>query len=232
MWKFLVSIACYLLGLTSIAYFFWFIQFKIDTELEPFSYNAVLQNFGLFLLFPLQHSVLARARPKQMLQNIFTPQLARSVYVGTSGLVMWPILIFWRRLEPVLYSATNALIFDVMFYVALVLIIFSTVALNHAAMFGLKQGYSAWKRGKINDEERLITRGIYGIVRHPITSLLIVALWSHETLSTGRLIFNLLFTSYALIGTYFEERSLVSTFGEEYHAYARRVPAFIPRLKR
>ena len=35
--------------------------------------------------------------------------------------------------------------------------------------------------------------------------------------------------AYFYIGTFFEERRLVRTFGEEYRAYQRRVPRFLPR---
>jgi protein-S-isoprenylcysteine O-methyltransferase Ste14 len=227
---FLISIICYIIGLSSLVYYFFFVEFWIDSNLRPFSWESVLVNTALFLPFPLQHTTLARQSVKAQLLRYIKPELQRSFYVATSGLVIWSMLLYWRRFDPIFYQFESSLVFDVLFYSALVLIVFSTMALNHASMFGLKQGYRTWKRKEIK-EEGLKTSGIYGVVRHPITSLLIVALWSHESLSAGRLLFNLLFTSYALVGTYLEERSLMDAYGEEYKSYAGRVPAFIPRLK-
>ena len=227
--KFALSLVCYVLGLSSLAAFFWLIQFGMHDNLFPFSWASVVQNSLIFLLFPLQHSILARPGFKQWIQTLADPLLERSIYVGTSGLAMWLVLWGWKPLGPALYKRESWIIFDLVFYAALTLLILSTVALDHGAMFGIKQGYAAWK-GKEWPQSGLRTDGIYGIVRHPITSLFIVALWSHRTLTGGRLLFNLLFTAYALIGTIFEERDLVRSLGSQYQKYRERVPAFIPRL--
>ncbi|HJZ12316.1 MAG TPA: isoprenylcysteine carboxylmethyltransferase family protein, partial [Acidobacteriota bacterium] len=173
----------------------------------------------------------ARPAVKRKMKKEIPPLLERPVYVGTSGLAMWFVLFYWVPFGPYLYRSEETILFDVPFYLSLGLIIYSTIGLNHSIMFGLRQGYAAWKKTSL-PESTLQENGIYGIVRHPLTSLLIVALWSHETLTAGRLMFNVLFTGYALIGTIFEERDLIKHFGEDYRDYARRVPAYLPRLGR
>ena len=142
---------------------------------------------------------------------------------------MWLVLWLWVPFGPYLYKMPYGFLFNVVFGASLVLLLMSTIALDHSAMFGLKQGYASWK-GKEMPASGLKTKGIFGIVRHPITSLLIVALWSHETMTAGRLLFNLLFSLYAILGTIFEEKDLAKNFGEDYSEYCRKVPAFIPRL--
>lgn len=42
---------------------------------------------------------------------------------------------------------------------------------------------------------------------------------------------NLGLTAYVLIGAYFEERKLVSEFGEGYAEYRRRTPMLMPGLR-
>ncbi len=223
---FLFSIVAYLTGMSSLCYFFWFIEFG-DTVTMPFTWNSLVVNAAIFLVFPLQHSIL----PRKFVKERISPYLHRSFYVFTSGIALWIVLLNWKNFGPYLYRDVTPLPFNILFYAALLLIIACTIALNHFQMFGLFQGYAAWKRLPL-PQGKLETNGVYGIVRHPITSLLIVALWSHESLTTGRLCFNTLFTAYALVGTVFEERSLVQELGQDYLEYRKKVPAFIPGMER
>ena len=231
MLKFLFALVSYVVGLTSLAFYFWMIQFGMDQTSEAFTVSVLIRDLLLFTLFPLQHSILARPKVKNIVANIFGTHLVRPVYVLTSGIVMWIVLYGWKNFGPFLYRFDSAIAFDGIFYVALALIILSTMALEHSMMFGLKQGYFAWKNLPL-PESGLQTDGLYSIVRHPITSLFLVTLWSHHTLTAGRCVFNLLFSAYAIAGTWFEEKDLLNAFGKEYEAYKRRVPAFIPRLSK
>jgi protein-S-isoprenylcysteine O-methyltransferase Ste14 len=227
--NFLFALLAYIAGVGSMAAFFWYVQFGMDQPAPHFSVKSMVADCCLFALFPLQHSLLARRNWKDRVSHLTGRQLERSFYVLTSGVIMLVILIGWRQFGPYLYNCESAIIFDIIFYIALILIILSTIALDHSAMFGLKQGYAAWKHSGLPEKD-LQTDGLYGIVRHPITSLLIVALWSHRSLTGSRLLFNILFSAYAIAGTWFEERDLVRNFGKRYEAYRANVPAFIPRL--
>lgn len=227
--KLFFAIISYIAGIGSMALYFWMIQFGMDQPTEIFSVSALIVNLVLFGLFPLQHSILPRPRFKKMIGEVLGDTLIRSFYVLTSGVVMWILLLNWRNFGPYLYRSDSPIVFNIIFYIALVLIILSTVALDHSMMFGLKQGYAGWKNRTL-PESTLRTDGIFGVVRHPLTSLLLVALWSHHTLTAGRLLFNLLFSAYAIAGTWFEERDLLKQYGEDYQEYRRKVPAFIPGL--
>lgn len=229
MHKFLFAVFAYVVALTSLAFFFWLIQFGMEQPNKIFAGAALIQNLLIFILFPLQHSILPRQAVKKFISRVLGEELERSFYVLTSGIVMWVALLNWQNFGPYIYRFEFRLVFDVIFYVALVLIIAATFALNHSMMFGLKQGYAAWRRQRLPDSG-LQTNGLYRVVRHPITSLLLIALWSHHTLTAGRLMFNLLFSAYALAGTWFEERDLIKLFGDKYLEYKRKVPAFVPRL--
>jgi protein-S-isoprenylcysteine O-methyltransferase Ste14 len=140
------------------------------------------------------------------------------------------VLLKWRQFEPSLYRFQTAWAFDVVFYLALFAILLALRNLNHNSMFGLTQGYLLLKRREMPAEE-LKETGLYQYVRHPLTSLLIISLWAHASMTAGRLQFNLLFTAYALIGTFFEERDLIRKYGQSYLEYRNRVPAYIPFLK-
>ena len=53
-------------------------------------------------------------------------------------------------------------------------------------------------------------------------------IWSKPDLTLDRLLFNLVFTIWVVIAILFEERDLVSTYGDSYRAYQRKIPMLIP----
>ena len=71
-------------------------------------------------------------------------------------------------------------------------------------------------------------RGPYQWVRHPLYFFTLVLIWSIPDMTLDRLLFNVLFTGWIVVGTRLEERDLVAEFGEQYRAYQRRVPMLIP----
>ena len=81
---------------------------------------------------------------------------------------------------------------------------------------------------------RLATTGPYGVVRHPqyagFMLVMLGFLLQWPTLLT-LVMFPVLVVMYVRLARR-EEREVQAQFGEEYRRYARRVPGFIPRLRR
>ncbi len=77
---------------------------------------------------------------------------------------------------------------------------------------------------------RLVTGGVYGLVRHPMMA---AGFWFLLTSgpSLNNLIYTGMYAAYMAIGGYYEEKRMVRVFGEEYLRYRRRVGAFFPRLR-
>jgi protein-S-isoprenylcysteine O-methyltransferase Ste14 len=78
---------------------------------------------------------------------------------------------------------------------------------------------------------KLSTGGVYGLCRHPIYASWIVFLVPGILLLAGSWAFLPLPTLMYLLLLHFvrdEEKWLAATFGEEYQAYRRRVPAVFP----
>ena len=84
----------------------------------------------------------------------------------------------------------------------------------------------------VQDEHRLVTRGPYARVRHPIyTGLLGLALGAALTYGFGIWLAVLVITvPFVLRRVYVEDRMMASTFGTEYDAYRARVPALFPSI--
>lgn len=84
----------------------------------------------------------------------------------------------------------------------------------------------------VQDEHRLVTRGPYARVRHPIyTGLLGLALGAALTYGFGVwLAVLVLAVPFVLRRVYVEDGMMARTFGAEYDAYRARVPALFPSI--
>jgi len=90
---------------------------------------------------------------------------------------------------------------------------------------GLRQLVEEEKTGK------LVTGGLYRIVRHPLYTFSLLMLWFSTTVTVNSFIIYVSFTVYILIGIFFEERKLLREFGQEYASYRSVTPMLIPGLK-
>lgn len=81
----------------------------------------------------------------------------------------------------------------------------------------------------------LVTRGLYRYVRNPIMAAELTVVWAltFHLASAGVLIYALLISAGAHgMVVHIEEPELRKRFGESYEAYCRRVPRWLPRLRR
>lgn len=86
-----------------------------------------------------------------------------------------------------------------------------------------------------NKEGRLATDGLYGLMRHPQYSGIILAVFGEGVVHWPTVISLALFP--VIVIAYYtlakrEEQEMVEKFGEQYREYQRRVPMFIPRFWR
>ena len=73
-----------------------------------------------------------------------------------------------------------------------------------------------------------VVRGPYRWVRHPFYFFSLLLIWSCPDLSLDRLLHNILWSTWIVVGSVLEERDLVADFGEPYRDYQRKVPMLIP----
>jgi protein-S-isoprenylcysteine O-methyltransferase Ste14 len=107
-----------------------------------------------------------------------------------------------------------------------VLLLFATVLQTDVLVFvGLRQLFDDEKPGK------LVTSGFYRIMRHPLYTFSLLALWLSSSVSMNTFVVYLALTVYILIGIYFEERKLLREFGQAYAEYQSTTPMLIPGLK-
>ena len=92
---------------------------------------------------------------------------------------------------------------------------------------GWRQVYQARK------EDRLVTDGLYGYVRHPQYTGLFIALFGEGIIHWPTIFSVGLYPLVVVVFTWLarkEERDMIDEFGEDYRTYRTQVPMFIPRL--
>jgi protein-S-isoprenylcysteine O-methyltransferase Ste14 len=98
-------------------------------------------------------------------------------------------------------------------------------------MLGIKQ-IDEMRHGATNDTIEFATEGILEYVRHPWYSGAILLVWAFGAVTDVSLVSKAVLTAYIIIGTLLEEKKLKDEIGAPYLAYRKRVPMFIPGIKK
>ncbi|MEI2778080.1 MAG: isoprenylcysteine carboxylmethyltransferase family protein [Tetrasphaera sp.] len=190
--------------------------------------GAVLCDLAWMSLFALQHSVMARPAVKAAMRRRIPMVMERAVYVLATDVCLVLILTLWQPFGGQawhLHGAAAGLLWGT-YLAGWLLAVISTFAVDHLELTGLRQ--AGWASPRRPGSDRLHVGGLHGVVRHPLMAGLVIAFWATPQMSVAHLLFAALGTAYVLVGIRFEERDLRRTFGPEYDAYARRVPALLP----
>jgi protein-S-isoprenylcysteine O-methyltransferase Ste14 len=202
----------------------------IDSGAQGELVGAVILDLLVLGVFAIQHSVMARPAFKRGWTRLVPKTVERSTYVlfATAALIL--IMWAWRPLPRVVWSVGDgglAVAITVLSLAGWGMVLVSTFLINHFELFGLRQVWANFTGREIpaaTFREPLF----YKMVRHPIYLGFVIAFWAAPTMTVGRMLFAIATTLYILIGIWFEERDLVSYFGDTYVEYRRRVTMIIP----
>jgi protein-S-isoprenylcysteine O-methyltransferase Ste14 len=223
-WWFLVVVAWTIAFLADVV-----VPWTVDEPVRASSAQAVAVDLALLLLFAAQHSVMARRPVKAWLRRHIPVELERTTYVVATNLCLTLLLVLWQPFGGQVWRVTGimAVILWALFAIGWALAIAATFAVDHLELLGLRQ--AGWAPGRDSEANDLHVGGLHAVVRHPLMTGMVLAFWATPQMGASHLLFALASTGYIAIGIRFEERDLRRTFGASYDAYARRVPALVPR---
>jgi len=188
-------------------------------------------DFALLGLFAVQHSVMARRSFKRWWTRIVPEHLERSTFCLAATLALALLLWQWRPIaQPVIWNVTNPLAVLALrhvFFLGWAVLFLATFLINHFELFGLRQAWTH-ARGTEIPAPQFRTPLLYRYVRHPIYLGFVLAFWAAPVMTAGHLLFSIACTGYILVGIWFEERDLITQFGDRYRRYRRQVGMLIP----
>jgi protein-S-isoprenylcysteine O-methyltransferase Ste14 len=203
--------------------FCYFVRFG-----EPAAGNRVLAplltNVGLFTIFALHHSVMARSGAKSWLHRHAPAYLERSLYTWVSSVLFILVCAWWEPVAGVIYRATGpwALIGYTVQSVGVVMTARGAGAIDVLDLAGVRP-YLLARAGASPRHVPLETRGMYRLVRHPLYLAWALLVFGTPTLTGTRAVFAVVSTAYLALAIPFEERGLLAAFGSDYRAYQRQV---------
>jgi methanethiol S-methyltransferase len=224
------GVASYLVFFVSFAYLVafignYFVPISIDVGPTSGLAPSILIDALLVGLFAVPHSVMARPAFKRWWTTIVPLSCERSTYVLISSLLL--ILLFWqwRPITATIWRVDGwpALALTAICWLGWLIGLTSTYLIDHFELFGLRQVF-----GPSTRVSPFKTPLLYRLVRHPLMSGLLLAFWATPHMTAGHLLFAALMTTYILVGVRFEERDLVTQFGDSYEHYRQRVPMLVP----
>ena len=179
----------------------------LDLGLEGFgvlSWDALL-----CLAFFIQHSLMIRKSFRRRLIRLIPPHYQGAFYTVASGIVLLVLLVFWQQSAYTLINLQGALSWLVrgISFLAIAGFAWSMGALGSFDVFGLNP-ILARMRGTVQSPMPFVIRGPYRWVRHPLYFFMLVLIWSCPRFSEDRLLFNVFWTAWVVVGTMLEERDL------------------------
>ncbi len=195
----------------------------------------VLKYLLLFLLWALVHSILASLTVKDFLHRRLrrSYHFFRIIYVVISIVSLLALFLVAPLPQDLVYSFEGLIFYflKAVQTLALIAFLFTATTSIEDDFLGLRELGKFFSAKLDNDLKPLRTEGIMKYSRHPLYLFAMVLLWSDPQMTIGWLTMTVAFSIYFIIGSIFEERKLVSLYGDDYRAYQEKVRRFIPLKK-
>ena len=239
----LYSLVSYAIGVASLVYLILFIAdlwvpvtINRGAGFAPQAgiATAILWNVGVVLIWGIQHTLMARPTFKRVWTKVVPVPIERSTYLICVAIATVMLVLCWAPMPTVIWDLSGtvlAMLLLGVYFFGWCITLFSTFLLNHFHLFGLQQAFIYIRRLQ-SKQETFQTPLLYKLVRHPMMSGVLIALWAVPVLTVSRLLFNILMTTYIFIGLYFEERTLTDELGDDYKRYLQTTPSVIPRISK
>jgi protein-S-isoprenylcysteine O-methyltransferase Ste14 len=193
--------------------------------------SALCLNACLSLAFFVQHSIMIRPSFRQWMARFVSTDYHGALYTVSSGILLLGLVVFWQRSAHtwVEIQGIPRLLAHAVFLLSFVGFNWGIRALGSFDMFGTGPIVRHLRNEEPPQPMPFTIRGPYRWVRHPLYLFCLLMIWSCPNLTADRLLYNVMWTGWVILGTLLEERDLMACFGEKCHDYQKRVPMLIPR---
>jgi len=227
----LMVISAITLTLGGLTGFMWFAFFG-PVHLVNLNLNksqVLWFDAGLSFMVFLQHSIMIRKSFRKSISWFIPEEIFRSFFAIVSGLTMLTAFIHWQPLPDTIFVAEGIwrLLFRGIFFASLLGTLWVLLTIWFYDPSGTLE-VIYYLKGKPAAKNNVKADGLFLLVRHPIYMLMILMMWSYPDITTDRLLFNVLWTTWMLAASFLEERDLIADHGKSYLNYRKRVPMFIP----
>ena len=195
-------------------------------EIPAFCLNACLS-----LVFFAQHSIMIRSSFRHWMARFVSTEYHNALYTISSGIVLLSLVVFWQRSAHtlVVFQGIPRLLAHAVFLFSFAGFAWGIRALGSFDMFGTGPIVRHLRSEDPPPPMPFTIQGPYRWVRHPLYLFCLLMIWSCPDLTADRLLYNVLWTGWIIIGTILEERDLMACFGESYQNYQSKVPMLIPK---
>lgn len=199
--------------------------------MEQISYYASAASFGLVIVcwFIFAGMFLLRKKPKSAPEKIRAPKSFIGIALqGVSFGLVWAL----HRTPVFSPFIDSQYVLNIVFQILAVLLAAGSVWMANSAIKELGKQWSF--QARLIEDHKLVTSGVYRIVRHPIYAAMLGKLLATAIILSHWLILLIAVVIFIIgtkIRTVAEEKLLRDAFPKEYDEYAERVPAFVPFVK-
>ena len=228
------GVLAYMIGVTGLVWIILAMGGFVTVGLSSFqtesAVTAGLLNFGLIVMFGLQHSVMARTGFKTFIQRFIPEAAERATYVLMSGFMMAILIYFWQPVSGQVWMVENPVakaILWITYGLGWGYLFLSTFVTNHFDLMGLRQVYLYFINKPYTDLP-FTRKYMYSYSRHPMMLGLLIGIWAIPEMSVSHFILSSLMTLYVVVGVFFEERDLIKQFGKTYRNYRKEIASLLP----
>ena len=194
--------------------------------------SSLLVNIGLIALFGLQHSIMARPGFKRLVRKTMPAATERSTFLLFSGIVLSLAIWAWQPLPGQVWHVENTMgiiTLYALYALGWSYLLVATFVTNHFELMGLRQIYLYFAE-KPYTKIAFTNKYMYKYSRHPMMLGLLVGMWCVPVMTHSQFVMAFLLSLYVFTGIYFEERDLMTEFGETYKKYKKEIATLIPKL--
>jgi len=203
---------------------FHIVELPLDTA------GTLIFDACLCLTFFLQHSVMIRKGVRTWIVHRIPKRYFGALFATVTAVMLFLLMLLWQESSQPIASA------DGIFRWLLQGIFLAAAAVQPGIARSLSASVDVFGDKALSRPADaaspppgpILLVGPYRWVRHPSYFTALMMIWSYPDLTADRLLLNVLFTVWIILGTILEERDLIAVHGEEYRTYQRAVPMLIP----